>query len=597
MFKFKLSYVALAAALTSTFVYADPMSYTLPSGTKIIDIEAPNAAGVSHNKYQEFNVNSKGTILNNNANVYAATSQGNIARNNNLANGSASVILNEVISNKASSLQGFLEVGGQRADVIIANPNGITCSGCSFINTNKAVLTTGAVSLTDTGAIGSYKVTGGNITVDQYGMNAANSYALILADAININGNVTAANAILSAGNSTFDNSTGQSTSAGKSATTTLQMLIPEYSIDISQLGGIQANNITMLGNNLGFGVRNKGAIVANTALAMTSNGTLVNEGSITNNGYLTQMVSAGKFKNSGTISNNYIAAITSLSGLTNDGTISSNNQLVVSAAGDIVNNGTIKATNAAAITTKGALKTTYGSNLRAGSQLTLSSLGNMTIGGSTYSKNTSAVFGGTNFSVTGNITGEDNLLIQSVKDNSLSSGEIANSGKISGGNVIVQTTGSLLQAAGSRLNASKSLTAQSYYLKNSGYMGGLDANVNISNSVTENEGTIEGSALSLTTWQDLYNGGVFRASGDMSLSTQNNGNIYNRGTLVAADQLTLTAKQVFNGGVGCGFFGLARCGVGSMKANNLTLNSTHSSVSSVGGTQNFKYTQINTVK
>lgn len=41
MFKFKLSYVALAAALTSTFVYADPMSYTLPSGTKIIDIEAP----------------------------------------------------------------------------------------------------------------------------------------------------------------------------------------------------------------------------------------------------------------------------------------------------------------------------------------------------------------------------------------------------------------------------------------------------------------------------------------------------------------------------------------------------------------------------
>ncbi|MDU1026869.1 MAG: filamentous hemagglutinin N-terminal domain-containing protein, partial [Leclercia adecarboxylata] len=117
MIKFKLSYVAFATALTSSFVYADPTIYTHQTGTQIIDIEAPNAAGVSHNMYREFNVGSKGMILNNNGSNYTHNTLGNIATNNNLTNGSASVILNEVISNKSSSLQGFIEVGGQKADV------------------------------------------------------------------------------------------------------------------------------------------------------------------------------------------------------------------------------------------------------------------------------------------------------------------------------------------------------------------------------------------------------------------------------------------------------------------------------------------------
>ncbi|STW45879.1 filamentous hemagglutinin [Klebsiella pneumoniae] len=51
MFKFKASYVALAAVLTSSVVYADPTSYTHSSGATVIDIEKPNAAGVSHNLY------------------------------------------------------------------------------------------------------------------------------------------------------------------------------------------------------------------------------------------------------------------------------------------------------------------------------------------------------------------------------------------------------------------------------------------------------------------------------------------------------------------------------------------------------------------
>lgn len=41
MFKFNLTYVALAAALSSSFVYADPTTYTHLSGAKVIDIENP----------------------------------------------------------------------------------------------------------------------------------------------------------------------------------------------------------------------------------------------------------------------------------------------------------------------------------------------------------------------------------------------------------------------------------------------------------------------------------------------------------------------------------------------------------------------------
>lgn len=236
MFKFKVSYVALAAALSSSVVYADPSSYTHRSGANVIDIEAPNAAGVSHNLYREFNVGPNGTILNNSASDVNHSTHGNIAKNNNLTNGSASVILNEVTSNKMSNLQGFIEVNGQKADVVIANPNGITCSGCSFINTNKAVLTTGQVNLSDTGAIDSYTVTQGKITIGDKGMDASTNYAALLADAIAINGSVTAANATLGAGNFTFDNKTGKIATLGKTATV-MQMIFPEYSIDISNFG------------------------------------------------------------------------------------------------------------------------------------------------------------------------------------------------------------------------------------------------------------------------------------------------------------------------------------------------------------------------
>jgi filamentous hemagglutinin family protein len=63
-----------------------------------------------------------------------------------LATGSARFILNEVVSANPSQLLGFVEVAGSPAQVVIANPAGVTCNGCGFINASRATLTTGTLS-------------------------------------------------------------------------------------------------------------------------------------------------------------------------------------------------------------------------------------------------------------------------------------------------------------------------------------------------------------------------------------------------------------------------------------------------------------------
>jgi filamentous hemagglutinin len=43
-------------------------------------------------------------------------------------------------STNRSVLEGALEVFGKNAAVVIANPNGFGCDGCSFINTSKLTI-------------------------------------------------------------------------------------------------------------------------------------------------------------------------------------------------------------------------------------------------------------------------------------------------------------------------------------------------------------------------------------------------------------------------------------------------------------------------
>ncbi|BBK13356.1 MULTISPECIES: filamentous hemagglutinin N-terminal domain-containing protein [Klebsiella] len=592
MFKFKVSYVALAAALSSSVVYADPSSYTHRSGANVIDIEAPNAAGVSHNLYREFNVGPNGTILNNSASDVNHSTHGNIAKNNNLTNGSASVILNEVTSNKMSNLQGFIEVNGQKADVVIANPNGITCSGCSFINTNNAILTTGQVNLSDTGAIESYTVTQGKITIGDKGMNASTNYAALLADAIAINGSVTASNATLGAGNFTFDNKTGKIATLGKTATV-MQMIFPEYSIDISNLGGIKANSISMVGNTLGLGVRNKGTITSNAALAMTSYGSLVNEGTINGNGLMTNMVSALSMKNTGTINSTaYATQLSSMDALTNEGTISSSQVLAISSTGNLVNTGNISGTKALSVASNGNITTRNGSNIRSDGQLAVSAV-NIDNGGSIRGNITNVAFSGDRLKVTGEIQGNSTLTVQSIKDDKVNSGLIYNTGRISGNDVTITTNGNLDQEGD--IIGQNSLSIKSDVIDNVYYIYGKS--LNIESNYLRNRATIDGDTSNITAVNGILNEGQLSANGDMTLYTQTNADITNYNTIKANGTLTMSTRNVKNGGYRCGFFYMSTCGKGSISANKLVLNSYHNYASDMGGQQQYKYAEINTIR
>lgn len=111
----------------------------------IINIVPPSSDGVSHNQYNEFNVDRNGVIFNNSAMTHSFDREKDsslmIEGNRHLvaAGGEfvpyenpARVILNEVIGTNNSVLAGHQYVIGHSADYILANPNGITCDGCSF---------------------------------------------------------------------------------------------------------------------------------------------------------------------------------------------------------------------------------------------------------------------------------------------------------------------------------------------------------------------------------------------------------------------------------------------------------------------------------
>ncbi|MEZ6275998.1 filamentous hemagglutinin N-terminal domain-containing protein [Klebsiella pneumoniae] len=597
MFKFKAYYVALAAVLTSSVVYADPTSYTHSSGATVIDIEKPNAAGVSHNLYRDFNVGANGTILNNSGDDVSHSTFGNIARNNNLTDGSASVILNEVTSKNASSLKGFIEVNGQKADVVIANPNGITCSGCSFVNTNKAILTTGKVNMTDDGAIGSYTVTGGTLTIGENGMNAANGYAVLLADAIKINGKVQANNALVSAGNFTMDNSSGSVTSAGKKATLIQMTVNPQYSIDVSSLGGIEANSISMVGNNIGFGVRNKGSIISNGTLMLTSNGNLLNKGSITGKGLLSQVSTVTGITNDGSIAGAYYLMLSSGDYIVNTGSLSGG-QLIATANGNITNgdSGTMTGTSGLSLTSGGKIRNEEKASLLSNNQIAATAIGDFLNEGKISDKHTSLTFVGDSFKNTGNINSTGQTTIQSLtQDGSANTGEIYNLGNITGENINLQTNGTLAQSSSGRIEATNAITAHSYWLNQNGYMNAAD--ITTDHGVVNNYGNITAKNISITTYSDITNEGQISSTGDLTLNTKNKGAIYNYSTLSAGGNMTLTATKVVNGGKSCGILGLAKCGVGTLTADKLVLNSSQKYVSDMGGKQYFKSTEVNTVK
>ncbi|MCL7750735.1 hemagglutinin repeat-containing protein [Guyparkeria hydrothermalis] len=257
-----------------------PSIHESGNGTPVVDITTPGADGVSHNVYRQLDVDKKGVVFNNGRTTSATALAGQIGANPALASGTADLILNEVRSATPSQLAGYLEIGGDPADLVVANPAGITCDGCGFINAERAMLTTGR-PLFDGDRWTGLDVRGGRIRIEGEGMDASRTAeADLLARAVEINAGLWADRLEITTGTGRFDRS-GTLTESLAANTPS-----PEWGIDTARLGGMYANKIRLVANEHGVGVRNAGTIAAGEAgLAVTVDGKLVNHGTATTAG------------------------------------------------------------------------------------------------------------------------------------------------------------------------------------------------------------------------------------------------------------------------------------------------------------------------
>ena len=320
-----------------------------------VNIQTPSSAGVSRNFYSQFDVQRNGVILNN-ARTATQTQMGGWVQGNPwLSAGSAKVILNEVNSNNPSQFNGYIEVAGPRAEVVIANPAGISVNGGGFINASKATLTTGS-PLWNQGQIDSYRVQGGKIGIEGDGLDLRTTdYAAILARAVQVNAGIWANDFKVITGTNAIDATTLSANITPSVAPIVGSGTTPEIALDVAQLGGMYAGKIFLLGTEAGLGVRSTGVIG-------TSGGNL----DLQNNGPLT---------NSGTMQAKGDLQITTLGNLQNNGSVLSEGDAVISANG-------LNSSQNSSISTQGNLDIRLQSDflpegkLQAGKSLNLSTTG-----------------------------------------------------------------------------------------------------------------------------------------------------------------------------------------------------------------------------
>ena len=242
------------------------------NGVPVVNIAAPNGSGLSHNKFKDYNVGQQGLILNNATNNTQATQLGGIILGNpNLKGRAAGLILNEVTGANASRLQGYTEVAGKSAHVVVANPHGITCDGCGFINTPRVTLSTGTPVI-ENGRLDRFDVNGGSIAIEGLGLNASNvdQFDLITRSA-KINAELHANKLNIITGRNEVK--AGDLSVAAKTPDDSDQPLL---AIDSSALGGMYAGAIRLVGTEAGVGVKLAGDMAASAGdIQIDANGQL----------------------------------------------------------------------------------------------------------------------------------------------------------------------------------------------------------------------------------------------------------------------------------------------------------------------------------
>ncbi|TQK06365.1 MULTISPECIES: hemagglutinin repeat-containing protein [unclassified Herbaspirillum] len=531
--RFSLLAVALAMSLNTVVahaqIYSDrnaprnqqPTVLSSGNGVPVVNIQTPSSAGVSVNAYRQFDVNANGAILNNSRGAVQTQLGGYVQGNPWLATGTARVIVNQVNSANPSYLRGYVEVAGDRAQVVIANPAGITCSGCGFINANRATLTTGTPVISG-GSLEAYRVAGGVVTVDGAGLDASGSdYADIIARAVRINAGVWAQDLKVSAGLNTVSAGHDQVTPGvppGDAA--------PAVAIDVAQLGGMYARHIYLASTEHGVGVRNQGIIGAAAGDAVvTADGRLENSGALTATQALT-MQTTGAIANTGGMGANGAVALTA-GALDNRGSINSaQGSLSFASDGPAINRGRIEAAQTVSLAAGGIDNN----------------------GGAIGAANIALDSRRQAFSnVRGNIVAQDGLTV--------SSGNLNNDAGLlqALGNIAIdangQTVANTNSGATQGIIAQGALTMTAGAVVNQGGYLGAGGNLAIAAATVDNSaGVIGASALATLDATDITNaGGKIQAKGGLSINAAG-GTADNSGGLLRSDgAVTVQAATLRN--------------------------------------------------
>ena len=315
-----------------------PLVDQTANGLPLVQITTPNATGLSHNQYRSFNVDNKGVILNNSSEVSNTQLGGYVTGNPYMAEGGARIILNEVTGAGRSHLTGYTEVAGRSAEVIIANPNGISCSACGFINTTRGVLSTGVPLFGGDGSLDAFRVSRGDILLGSGGLNSKNTDQVdLIARSVKLNDQLWANQLNVLAGENQVDYAGLGITLINGGGTW------PVVGIDVAELGGMYAGKIMLVGTGQGVGVSNAGDIASFTGdISVDSQGKVSLTGQTGAAGQL-RIHSGDVIHNAGALRSKQDMMLSSAGGTSNSGSMAAQGDLHVSAGGDVGNAGSIE--------------------------------------------------------------------------------------------------------------------------------------------------------------------------------------------------------------------------------------------------------------
>jgi filamentous hemagglutinin family protein len=337
---------------------------TSSNGTPVVNIAKPNQSGLSNNYFDQYNVGTKGVVLNNSAQATQTQIGGTVQGNTAVGQQGANLILLQVTGGSPTQLLGTTEVAGKGANLVIANPSGIECGGCGFLNAPRVTLTTGTPlmdsPLADQQTLAGFDVRKGKISVTGDGLSAPDSKLDLIARAITVNGKIHASEINVIGAASKVDYQTN------KAASTYGDDAGPDFAIDVGALGSMYSDGaVRLISNERGVGVRNNGQIGSlGNEIRMSADGDIVigesakvgmsdeqlnvTAKNVTNQGVLaagTVTMNADDIVNTGTMDSRYGTFLQAKDKLTNSGVLKSDNAVILGGVNSLtLDGGTLQA-------------------------------------------------------------------------------------------------------------------------------------------------------------------------------------------------------------------------------------------------------------